>query len=376
MPATENQTNQTTQQQPVVPQVISSQPSVDIEAVRAEAARKERDAWQAKMTEERKAREDLEAKLSKIEEERKEAAMKKLPPDERIQAQIRELQEAYQKTAKQLENERLFFNNQIQAINLVAYRERALRDAGQEVIPELVVGVSEAEIDAALDASKSVYKRVQAEFAAKYGRPLPGNDFNGSIPLNNPAYPVSSNDANAGLPTPINPVVVQGLPQGEMPMDIKDLTSEEAVRSGRYSGEMRRQLHGMLKSMGAPRNPGWDSPRYLQNNQVVPPTPMQYVQQPGGVMQPVGSPNAPAINPQMVQQQRLTPAQVEQQKAQQAIQRTNSGQNPLLSQNSGATTVLADAMSYAAGTGVNAQGAFATRFANSPPVQQQPSQQK
>lgn len=376
MPATENQINPMTQQQPITSQTVPPQQPIDIEAVRAEAARKERDAWQVKITEERKAREDLEVKLAKIEEEKKEAAMKKLPPDERVQAQIRELQDAYQKTAKQLENERLFFNNQIQAINLVAYRERALRDAGQEIIPELVMGANEAEIDAALDASKSVYKRVQAEFAAKYGRPMPGSDLSGSIPMNNPSFPMVSNDANAGLPTLVNPVAVQGLPQGEMPMDLKDLTSEEAVRSGRYSGEMRHQLHSMLKNMGAPRNPGWDSPRYLQNSQSAPPAPMQYVQQPGGVMQPMGNPTAPAINPQMVQQQRLTPQQVEQQKAQQAIQRTYSGQNPVLSQNTGASTALAGVMAYSAGTGVNAQGAFATRFANSPPVQQQPSQQK
>lgn len=370
---TENQINQTTADPIGVPTV---QQPIDIEAVRNEAARKERDIWQAKITEEKKAREELEAKLSKHEEEKKEAALKKLPPDERVQVQIKELQEAYQKTSEQLKNERLFFNNQINAINLIAYRERALRDAGQEIIPELVTGTNEVEIDTALDSAKAVYKRIQAEFAAKYGRQLPGNDLSGTVPLNNPSFPVTSNDVNAGLPTAVNPVAVQGLPPGEMPMDIKDLTSEESVRTGRYSGEMRHQLHSMLKNMGAPRNPGWDSPRYLRNNQTAPVSTMQYTQQPGGIMQPMGNPTTPAINPQMVQQPHQTQAQVEQQKAQQAIQRTYAGQNPTLAQNSGATKVLADVMSYAAGTGVNSQGAFATRFANSPPVQQPPSQQK
>jgi len=226
-----------------------------------------------------------------------------------------------------------------------------------------VQGADEKSIDLAVDQVRRAWKDVQERLVQRtVPAPVESQEVDMQVPQGyaapppNPAYPMPPQMPQAvpqgGLPTATNPVPVAG----GFPQDLRHLTSEEAVRSGRYSGEMREQLHRMIQQMPTgftPPNSG-NIPRHLAA-QVQPP--VQYVPQPGGAMQPIGNPTGPAKVQGGVRTQ-----------AQEAIARTWVGQNPTIGQNVGAASALADAQAYANARGITPEAAFQQRFANSPPL--------
>jgi len=268
--------------------------------VRSEESRK----FQKRLDDEKSAREGLERQLKDKEEADKQAKLNAMPPDAQIQARFSSLeQEVARERGARLSLE-TNSTQQIRRLELLAYRERALRDVPVDV-HHLVAGQSEEEIDSAVDAAVETYQKLEAKFrgaaqTAQAGQP-------GGVPQVQQVPVVAAPPPSpyytqqpivmgpGGFPTFTNPVPVPA-PEGPGEQPLSELTSEEAVRSGRYSGELRATLLGKIK--GGARYPGamGSVPRHQQ-----PASPVQYIQLPNGVMQPVGNPTGPVQHPAMAQ---------------------------------------------------------------------------
>lgn len=304
----------------------------------------------------------LSGELEKRDKELKDRQLSGLPPDQQVLARMKEQEEhlARERGAR-LEQEK-HFQQQIRQLGLVAYRERALRDVPSEVAG-LVNGNSEEEIDMAANSAVSIYQTLEsklrsqllAEHQAK--RESSGYAQQGvPVPPPNPAYIPPQYEG--GFPTPTNPLPVAEEMQPPV-MDMKYMTSEEAVRSGRYGGELREQLHARLK--GQVHYPGslGSAPRHW-SGQAMPPA-VGHVQMPGGVMQPQGTPVSAPMNPQV-------PQNMHRQNAEAAIARTHAGGNPVVAGDPAAANALAAAQAHGQHRGVNPKSAFSQRFNPTPPI--------
>lgn len=360
--------------------------SADIQRLIAEAEAKARDEEKTKLykTLEREKSERAQAQterdtLQKQIDELKAAERKRelegMKPNEQVQARLSDLE-------SQLKAERdaklaleTGTKAQFRAMELVAYRERVLRTYGDQIIPEMVGGNSEEEIDrSAVSAHKrygeivgGIREQAERELQAR----LAASQQSGNpAPPPNPAYPAPASHQNGagGFPTPTNaqPVAEQSMPS------VAELTSEEAVRSGVYSGELREQLHRQLRGLQNPGVPLGSHPRFMG-------TQMPMVQMPGGVLQPQGTPTgptAPAGQPQLQPGQYPVPQQGQgqpqlsaQDQARAAIARTHAGQNPTMPENPGAQAALDQARAKAGGQ--SPQTVFDARFHPTPPVNPQ-----
>jgi len=368
-------------------------------AARAEGATKAREEEQAKLRKkiekEEKERKELQAerdaqkaeldKLKAAEKERERAGMK---PDERVQAQLRDLEEEVRVAKAAAQTAKDEGAARFRAAELVAYRERVLRQYGDQIISQMVVaGPNETVIDESakqahefwktnIGAVKAHYEAQIAQLQGQQPAAQPGAQPPGvPAPPANPALPAQP-DLSQGFPTATNP---QQVVETQGP-DLSQLTSEQAVRSGAYSGEVRAQILANLAGQQNPGMPLGSLPRHM-----VPSQP-QTVNMPGGVEQPQGHPTGPAAPQGQPQVQPHTPpgqqpgalaqnpaaappANDPATLARQAVERTHAGQNPTIAATPGAQTALSQAQA----TGQNPQAAFNERFQNTPPIQ--PGQQ-
>jgi len=138
-------------------------PAVSVTKVTDTKAREDASRMQAELERERQERAALEVRLARIEKEREEAELKAMQPDERVHRQISDLSAQVQKSQEQMRQQQLFFEGQLRAMNLVAYRERALRDLGDipESFTSFVQGADEKSIDLAVDQVRRAWKDVQ-----------------------------------------------------------------------------------------------------------------------------------------------------------------------------------------------------------------------
>lgn len=400
-----------------------------IERARQEERRKLND----QIAQAHKARTDLEAELARRDEEAKKAKIAALPPDQQMQARMTEFEHQLARERAERVRVETEAKANIRSMGLVAYRERALRDAPAEV-HHLIGGSSEEEIDEAVDRAVDAYRRLEESISRKYAAQSPQaaqhqQQFQGAYgqvasmpqgvstavipaPPQNPAYVAQQGAVygQGGFPSVVNPLpVTEAAPQESLAADMRGMTSEAAVRSGRYGGEMRERIHaqlrGRLNYQGQPGN----SPRYgtvqphphvqmagnvaiPQGSHVAAPTPVGMVQgqpvayvQPQQVMyqqpvyqQPVALAPMPMQHaPQGAPAQVLTsmPAGVAGQganplaQAQAAVARTHAGANPMVNSDGAARSAFAQANAHAAKVGVaSPQQAFAERFAATPPV--------
>jgi hypothetical protein len=324
---------------------------------------------------ERAARKELEDRMKAAEDRAKEAALAALPIEQQNAARLRDLEQnlAQERGARlALEQSSAL---QIRQIGLVAYRERALRDVPAEV-HDLVAGGSEEEIDQAVDGARNVYSRLESRLRAQLeqehaSRQPPVTQPPHAGPQGIPAPPPSphyvpppSPQAAAGangFPTPTNPLpVTEGSAQ---PIEMSELTSEQAVRSGRYGGEMRESIHRAIR--GNTRYPGalGSAPRHWASNPLAAPMAQQEV--PGGAIQPQGHPTGPAAPPGAPQLQAPTSARAQ---AEAAIARTHAGGNPIANGDPTASVALTEGRSHLTKAGVaSPAAAFAQRFTHTPP---------
>lgn len=381
---------------------ISAQ--VDSSRVAAEAAdrarREEKERQRKELERLQKERDDFAARLKEKEEAERQAQLAAMQPDARVQAQLQDLQNQMLERDKAAAKKIRALEQHSRAMELTGYREMVLRKYGDEIIPDVVVGNSEEEIDQSAEAAHQAYVGIYAKARQQVQASLPQEMQPQMIPVPvvqapppNPAYVHQPYAQQAYFPTAVNAEPVASADPGQV--DLKDLTSEEAVRSGRYSGEQRAQLMNQMKRMSGVQNLG-SSPRYYGQQ---PSAPM-HVQMPNGVMQPQGTPMGPAMNPQMyampqapsqpqqpmampipavqgpMQQQQFNQAaqyapvqhpqgQTPGDAARAAVARTHAGQTQMAGTLGPA---LAQTHEYAAKNGVNANTAFAQRFNNTPPV--------
>lgn len=347
----------------------------------------------------------LKSRLEEMEAANREAELEALKPSERQAVEFRELQNRLEEERRTSTEATKRLQAQLRATELTAYRERAIRGHAGQLIAEMVAGSSEEDIDASVERARQAFSELQQSIRqslqAEYEARLQGSQSSvpqASIPQN-PAY-IPPPAASAGPPQ--FPTVAAPQPVAEaMPsaIQLSELTSEEAVRSGRYGGELRQQILAQLQHGQAGAQLG-SSPRHLA-------TPAPATAMPLGVMQPQGTPMGAVANPNMVQQPYVQPPPPQAQpqvpqsqylpqqvqpapqqppqhapqqapqpgqmpmtdpvaQAQAAVARTHAGQNPVMAANPGAQTALATAQNVAQGQSPGEL--FSTRFANSPPV--------
>lgn len=175
-----------------------------------------------------KAQNELLAKqLKGFEEEIDTTKKSKLSESEKVQAQLRELADQNTTLKKQQEALVTEYQTNLRNMELKTYAANAIAQVGGELIPELVYGDSEVEIDAAILASKQRYREIvaNAKQALKSDRskaPIPGTD--GAPPRN-----------------------AQGAPSGE------ELTAEMLAQMkpedwAKERLNIRRQVDGTMKN--------------------------------------------------------------------------------------------------------------------------------
>jgi hypothetical protein len=371
------------------PPITESEP---VNIIVKKAVEKARGEEKAKLYSELGARDEkirgLEARLTDMDNARKAAEEAGMKPDERLNARMNQLEATAQAAVAQANATEQAAMARIQAAENFAYRERALRMAGPDIIPELVGGSSPQEIDDSIEVARAEYRRMEQLFYQRFQQQhqLAANPPQGAYnmqfqPVQQPgvaAVPPNPAFANPGVPG-VFPTMTNPEPVAESgsPLNLRDLTSEEAVRSGRW-GEIRQQILG-----GFNRTP-------YQGNIGSAPRHMTYQQLPGGIQQPMGLPTGPITPPNMYQQpyqqqqyvqqphfqqqQPVSPVQTEQAAALAAVQRTHAGQNPLVSGDGVTQAILNQAQAHGAQRGVNPQTAFQQRFQPTPPIQQPPQQ--
>ena len=342
--ATENQT----------PAVEAEQDQKRIATLISEAETRARDEEKKKLysslENEKNQRIEMQKRLEALESEKKSAELEALKPNERFSRQLSELEGQLKRSAEQASQDRQQYAQNVRAMELMTYRERVLRAYGDQIIPEMVGGNSEQDIDYSakvsheqwLQMTNRIRQQVDQEYQLRFGAPTGVPALPPSPYLPPPAV------AGGGFPASTN---AQPVAEGN-PTSLRTLTTEEAVRSGRY-GELREQIHDNLRGMQSPGALG-SLPRHMAS-------PMPVTHQPGGVVQPMGTPMGPVMNSGIA-------APNASQAARDAVARTHAGQNPLVSGDPGARGALSAAQAHGAGAGVTPQSAFAARFAPSPPI--------
>jgi hypothetical protein len=294
----------------------------------------------------------------------------KMKPDEKVQHQLEALTSQVTALTSQLAQERVDSAARIRATELVAYRELAMRPFGDQIFPELVNGSSEEEIDSSAQRAHQQYLTMEERLVKKYKAPTTpaGNGNQPATPVvvtpsQNPAFVTPPQGGNeAGLPTPVATAQVF---EGGNDFNISDVTSEEAVRSGKWGGELRQKVLANLRATQPGAVPLGTQPRFMANQ------PQPVAAQPMGVTQPQGQPHTPASPPGQVS----PPPQGGQGQggavaaAQTAIQRTRTGANPVVSQlDPQQQRVISQTAQGVRSQQGDAAATFATRFAPSPPA--------
>lgn len=413
--------------------------------------KKAKTAVEQQLTEAQQARQNLEGQLAERDRRDRERERQQLPVDQQVMVRLSEVESTLAQERAAIAQERAQNQEAVRKVGLVAYRERALRDVPPEVHHMVVLGKSEEEIDASVDLAVAAYEDFAQKMSAKFvaapgvngpvhlqqaaphqphaqhygqqapyyqGQPVPY--VQQVQPPANPAYvpPVPQYaQQQGGFPTPTNPLPVPDPSMGPGEVDLSGMTTEQAVRSGRYGGEMRERILGTLK--GQARYPGslGSNPRHWSQQ-----APAGHVAQPMGVMQPQGYPTGPmqpahmnpntyqqppqqyAPSPQMIapmpgQQMQAPPQYAPQYEAppqqyapqyapQQyapppappqgghrgaaaaAIARTMAGQNPVVAGDAQAQSALQESQQFAQARGIHSpQQAFQARFTPTPPIQ-------
>jgi hypothetical protein len=334
--------------------------------------------------------EELKKQQEALLAQKNEEEKSRLKPDERRDREFKELQEKLLQAQQQGQEQIAQLQAHLRATALTAYRERALREVGNAVIPELVNGASEQEIDRSVQIAHEVYNNLHTSFARQYGinpgqppqQPTGNNGLSpvAVVPPQSPYYVPQPNEVvQQGFPTPVAPGIQTG---PTISQDISDLTSEDAVRSGRYSGEIRAQILSNLKAGGNMPLPIGTNPRFmsqtgygtqLPNGAMAPPSqPSPQVQRPGYA--PPQGPGQASYPGQPVQGAQQPPGAIDRAALEQAIQRTHVGQNPVLSQmdpNDAAKVrqTAQQMQNHQAPNGeTSSQAQFAGRFQNTAPI--------
>lgn len=191
----------TTPAEPTGQTTAQTQPSIDFESLIAKARKEEKEKLYPEIA---KLKEEAEKKVARVNELLLAIGQK----DEIISQkdkEIKELKSGSKKTESQevqelkiqiadLENKLAEKDGEISTIKITSYKERKIAEAGGEIIPELVSGMSEEEIDLAIEKAKERYKEIVSKVAPQKQTVANSN----SIPPANPnTQNFNNNQVNA-----------------------------------------------------------------------------------------------------------------------------------------------------------------------------------
>ena len=172
-----------------IPPATPAQPSIDFESLISKARKEEKEKLYPEIT---KLKEELDKKVTRINELLLAIGEK----DEIISQKDKELKEAKADSKKSesqevkelnlkitgLENKLAEKEGEISNIKLDSYKASKMAEAKGEIIPELVTGSSEEEIDLAVERAKERYKEIVSKIAVPPAKTQNSN----SIPPVNP----------------------------------------------------------------------------------------------------------------------------------------------------------------------------------------------
>lgn len=157
---------------PATPPVTPATPSVDFETLISKARSEEKEKLYPEIN---KLKEDVNAKVARINEllltigekdetiSQKDKEIKELKTNSK-KSSSQEVQELNLKVT-QLENQLAEKDTQVSQIKLDSYKQTKMALAGGNLIPELVVGSSEEEIDLAIEKAKTRYAEIVQSIA-------------------------------------------------------------------------------------------------------------------------------------------------------------------------------------------------------------------
>jgi hypothetical protein len=172
------------------PNTPPAQPNIDFESLIAKARKEEKEKLYPEIT---KLKEEVEKKVTRINELLLAIGEK----DEIISQKDKEIKELKTNSKKsdsqevkdlkikitELENKLAEKDKEISTIKLTSYRDKKIAEAGGELIPELVTGNSEEEIDLSIEKAKERYREIVSKIASQQStKPLSSNN----IPPANP----------------------------------------------------------------------------------------------------------------------------------------------------------------------------------------------
>ena len=184
------------------PSTPPAQPNIDFESLIAKARKEEKEKLYPEIT---KLKEEVEKKVTRINElllaigekdeiiSQKDKEIKELKTNSK-KSDSQEVKELNIKITE-LENKLAEKDEEISAIKLTSYKDKKIAEAGGELIPELVTGNSEEEIDLAIEKAKERYKEIISKIASQQ-QTKPQNSNN--IP---PANPNTSSFINSQVNT-------------------------------------------------------------------------------------------------------------------------------------------------------------------------------
>lgn len=366
-------------------QLADGMSRAQVEDLLNRARNEERTRLNGQIERERQERVSLQQRLETIENGQRQRELESLPANERQQRELRDSLSRFEEQQRQSQQMIQQLQSSLYATQLAAYRERVLRAYGENIIPEMVSGNNETEIDASAAASARLFEQYRVRFGVQPNSTVPNTPIvqtQETPPVQQQFY---EQPGSAGFPSPVNPGQVQDPAAG---FDISALTTEESVRQGRWSGELRQQVLDNLRQQSGGGAGGihlGNQPRFMN--------PMGMATLPGGAQHPIAQPMAPAASPQTMQsrvvQQQIPAQQIQPQyqqpsqvqpapsvgnspsreAAMEAVRRTHAGGNPIVNGDGAAATALREAQ--AMNNGVNPSQVYSQRFNHTPPLQQQ-----
>lgn len=123
----------------------------------------------------RKEQEEKEKIKKEADAQAEKERVAKLSADERQAEILNRLEEQLNREREERAKFKLELEQRDSRDRVKRYRERAIQDAGDEIIPELVIGESEAEIDTAIENAKAKYKEIIAKEKERQGQTVRDN---------------------------------------------------------------------------------------------------------------------------------------------------------------------------------------------------------